>query len=60
MIFVIFSLIKCLVNDWLLIHWSKIYFDLVYTSIDFDYSLNLPEFLRETFIIDILEKEMIN
>ena len=42
-----FNLSKGLSNGWLVINWSKFFYDIGFTSIDGNYSLNLSEFFKE-------------
>ena len=53
-----FSLSKGLNNGFLVINWSKFFYDIGFTSIDVDYSLNLPEFFKGIVIKDnLINKE---
>ena len=52
-----FSLSKGLTNGWLVINWSKFFYDIGFTSIDANYSLNLREFFKGTLIKDNLKNQ---
>tara|TARA_Y100001968_G_scaffold231168_1_gene213959 strand:+ start:859 stop:1056 length:198 start_codon:yes stop_codon:yes gene_type:complete len=52
LIFIFFSLSKSITNGWLVINWSKFIYDIGYTSVGTDYSINLSEFLKKIFMRD--------
>ena len=51
---IFFSLSKGFSNGWLAINWSKFFYDMGYTFIDYNYQLNLPEFFKGILIKDNL------
>ncbi len=57
MILIFFTLSKGLSQGWLVINWSKFFYDIGFTSIDSNYQLNLPEFFKEILIKDNLKNE---
>jgi len=54
---IFFSLSKGLSNGWLVINWSKFFYDIGFTSIDTDYQLNLNQFFKEILIKDNLNNK---
>tara|TARA_B100000945_G_C20009324_1_gene424724 strand:+ start:279 stop:476 length:198 start_codon:yes stop_codon:yes gene_type:complete len=56
-ILIFFSLSKGLSHGWFEINWSKFFYDIGFTSIDYNYPLNLPEFVKETLIKDNLKNK---
>ena len=55
MILIFFSLSKALANGWLVINWSRFFYDIGFTSIESNYTLNLSEFFKEKLIKDNLK-----
>tara|TARA_Y100001968_G_C19153578_1_gene617327 strand:- start:211 stop:408 length:198 start_codon:yes stop_codon:yes gene_type:complete len=52
LVLIFFSLSKGFTNGWLVINWSKFFYDIGFTSIDSNYPLNLSEFLKGILIKD--------
>tara|TARA_Y100001968_G_C19171190_1_gene625733 strand:- start:544 stop:702 length:159 start_codon:yes stop_codon:yes gene_type:complete len=49
---------KGFTNGWLVINWSKFFYDIGFTSADSKYPINLPEFFYNIFIEDDFEKKL--
>ncbi len=54
---IFFSLSKALSNGWLVINWSKFFYDIGYTSIDYQYPINVRNFIEQILFKDTFTRK---